>query len=93
MVSLAAQFELTQVVIIFLLPVFLQSLQVILGQGFFFYWHPRNLVDEIQQGVCVHFTGHHADVILHHFDVRHCPLVQGGVRVKQIVEELITGLK
>ena len=85
--------ELTEIVIIFLLSVFLQSLQVLFGQGLFFYRHPRNLVEEIQQGVCVHFTVHHVDVILHHFDVGHRPLVQGGVRVEQIVEELVTGLK
>ena len=88
--------------IILLLSVFLESLQVILGQGLFLDGHPSgdtgggfgsNLVEKVQQGVGVHFTGHHVDVVLHHFDVRHRPLVQGGVRVEQIVEELVTGLK
>ena len=84
---------LTEIVIILLLSVFLQSFQIFLSQGFFFYGHPRNLVDEIQEGVSIHFTGHHVDVVLHHFDVRHSALVQGGVGVKQNVEELVTGLK
>ena len=79
--------------IILLLSVFLESLQVILGQGLFLDGHPGDLVDEVQQGVGVHFTGHHVDVVLHHFDVRHRPLVQGGVRVEQVVEEFVAGLK
>ena len=49
------------------------------------------MVEEVQQRVGVHFTVHHVDVILHHFDVGHGSLVQRGVGVEQFVEELVTG--
>ena len=87
--------------IILLLPVLLEGFQVLLGERFLLDGRTRqtgggfggDLGEEIQEGVGVDVTGHHVDVILHHFYVRHRPLVQGGVRVKQVLEKFVTGLK
>ena len=79
---------LTEVVIILLLPVLLESFQVLLRQRLLLDGHSWDLIEEIQEGVGVDVTGHHVDVILHHFDVGHGSLVQRGVGVKQLVQEL-----
>ena len=83
--------SLTEVVIILLLPVLLESFQVLLRQRLLLDGHSWYLIEEIQEGVGVDVTGHHVDVILHHFDVGHGSLVQRGVGVEQFVEELVTG--
>ena len=85
--------------IILLLPVLLEGFQVLLGERFLLDGRTRqtgggfggDLGEEIQEGVGVDVTGHHVDVILHHFDVGHGSLVQRGVGVEQFVEELVTG--
>ena len=88
--------------IILLLSVFLQSLEVIFCQRFFFNWHVWNtgggfgceLIEEVKKGACIDLTRHHVYItILHHFYVRNCALIKSCICLEQLVKKLIPRLK
>ena len=90
--------------IILFLSVFLQSLEVLLGEGLFLDWHVGDtggglggqLAEEVQEGAGVDLPGHHVSghhVRVHHLDVGDRALLQGGVCLQQLVKELIICLQ
>ena len=69
--------KLTEIMIIFLLSVFLQSFEILLCEGLLLDRHAGDtggglggeLAEEVQEGAGVDLAGHHGNVGVHHLDV------------------------